>query len=132
MKSILYWGSIFFLSALIIVKTTLAAEPVGFTWDANTEADLAGYKLYQRDAAVAEFTPVDMPMVAAGIQTATITLENGSYCWVITALNTAGKESGYSNEVCTEINTAPDAPKNFQIVITVGNNFSISITPAGN
>ena len=92
--------------ALLIAGPALAAD-VTLQWDANTETDLAGYRLYQQaDSAVPPFVKVqDLPKSA---QTASVTgLDpTHSYSFAVTAYNTAGLESAYSNIV-----TVPAAPK---------------------
>ena len=84
---------------LIIAGPALAAD-VKLQWDPNTETDLAGYRLYQKtDSAEPPFTKIqDIPK---GTQTANVTgLDSShSYSFAVTAYNTAGLESAYSNIV---------------------------------
>jgi hypothetical protein len=78
----------------------LAAD-VTLAWDANTESDLAGYKVYYGTASGVYGTPITI-----GTQTTyTVTgLPPGTYYFAVTAYNTSGLESGYSNEVSQTIN----------------------------
>lgn len=74
---------------------------VTLEWDANTEPDLAGYRIYVGTASGSYGT---IPIEAGLATTCTIgRLTNGrTYYFVATALDTAGVESGWSNEVsCT-------------------------------
>ena len=77
---------------------------VRLAWDANTEPDLAGYRVYQSRVS-GRYTGwkrvLEMP---AGIEACTIDrLPQGTYFWVVTAFDTSGNESDYSNEVSTII-----------------------------
>lgn len=73
------------------------AEQVTLAWDPNTEADLAGYRIHLGTASEAYNTVIDV-----GNQTNfTVTnLNRGTtYFFSVTAYNTQGYESDYSNEV---------------------------------
>ena len=89
-------------------------------WDANTETDLAGYRLYQSDTA-GQYTfgaEHAIATVPAGTETATVAdVADGTWFWVLTAHDTSGNESEPSNEVTKTIDsTAPGAPR---ITITI-------------
>jgi len=82
-----------------------AAESVGIRWNANTESDLAGYKVYcgvaSRDYSFSQDN---------GNQTqAVIMLADGTWFCAVTAYDNAPtpNESGFSNEVSTTITTEP-------------------------
>jgi len=107
-----------------LVATTVMAAAVTFRWDANTETDLAGYRLYQTDVSgqyvygpgdgtnrVATIS-VDLSATPA-VHPTEYRLENvadGRHYWVLTAYDLSGNESGRSNEVSTVIDSAPPAP----------------------
>ena len=100
-----------------------AASNVTFEWDANSESDLAGYRLYQSQAS-GDYTFGDGNQVAtitAGTETVTISgVADGTYYWVLTAYDTDGNESGPSNEVTANLDTlAPGSPVNVRITIIV-------------
>ena len=99
---------------LLIAGPALAAD-VTLQWDANTESDLAGYRVYQGTGSdPATFTRVQQ--VAA--TTATIKgLDNTSHSFAVTAYNTAGLESAYSNIVT--IPAAPSAPGSLKWSLTL-------------
>jgi len=80
---------------LACAAPALAAD-VTLAWDANTESNLAGYKVYYGTASRVYGTPITI-----GTQTTyTVTgLTPGTYYFAVTAYNTSGLESGYSNEV---------------------------------
>ena len=103
--------------ALLVAGPALATD-VTLTWDPNTETDLAGYRLYQKaDSVVPPFVKVqDIPK---GTTTASVTgLDSShSYSFAVTAYNTAGLESAYSNIVT--IPAAPLAPGNLKWSMTL-------------
>ncbi len=76
-------------------SAALAADII-LAWDANTEADLAGYKIYYGSGSRAYGSAI----VVGKVTTYTVrNLLPGTYYFSVTALNTAGLESAYSNEV---------------------------------
>ena len=91
---------------LLALTVCAHAADVTLQWDANTEADLAGYRVYQ-GTGTDPTTFARVQQVAA--TTATIKgLDNSSHRFAVTAYNTAGMESAYSNVVT--IPAAPIAP----------------------
>lgn len=110
---------------LLIPSIAFAASNVTFGWDANSESDLAGYKLYQSASAGGPYTEVaDISQASlADPQNPEYTLANvtdGVYFWVITAYDDADNESGYSNEVTADLDTlSPGAPVNIEIRIII-------------
>jgi len=97
-------------SIFIIIMTLLGpiahAYEVTLSWDPNAEVDLAGYILYvHEDGSGPSYYQVDTVSLdeiapANPMYTATELLENVKYCFVLTAYNSDGYESGFSNEVC--------------------------------
>ena len=93
-----------------------SGNTVTLAWDANTEPDLAGYKVYWgRSSGKYENTPVPTVAPSANPTFTTPALPNGTWYFAVTAYNTTGMESGYSNEVSTTIATAPAPPKGLRI-----------------
>jgi hypothetical protein len=92
-----------FLIALVMLfalGSVARAADATLAWDANTESDLAGYKIYYGNGSHVYGSPV----ILGKVTTYTITnLPAGTYYFAVTAYNTAGLESGYSNEVSTTI-----------------------------
>jgi fibronectin type 3 domain-containing protein len=111
--------SVFLSLASVLFFSVLSAQgaTITFLWDANTEPDLAGYKLYQgtKTGDYAAATPVELGNVT------THKLEDiadGQHFFVVTAVDADGNESGFSNEVTVTIDTiGPGAPQNFKITI---------------
>ena len=110
------------MALVLLVAGPAWAADVTLTWDANTESDMAGYRLYQKaDSAVPPFIKVqDIPK---GTTVANITgLDSAhSHSFAVTAYNTAGMESPYSNIV-----TVPAAP-----LAPAGLKWSLTLTVTG-
>jgi len=84
----------------VTVTLTVTAPPTTgtatLTWNANTEPDLAGYKVYVGTASGVYGPPITVGnMTTYQVNSLTI---GTTYFFVVTAYNTSGTESGYSNE----------------------------------
>ncbi|MEZ5559896.1 MAG: fibronectin type III domain-containing protein [Pseudomonadales bacterium] len=78
-------------------------------WQAPTEnvdgsplTDLAGYRVYYGEQSRAYTDTVDVSDNAA--TSTSLTLVSGSYYFAMTALDSVGNESAYSNEVVKVVN----------------------------
>ena len=101
---------------MLMASSAWASTNVTFQWDANTEADLAGYNIYQSDASGV----YDVSKLIGTVQAPTVqftkNIEDGTWYWVATAFDISGNESGYSNEVTDTFDTeAPLPPQNLTI-----------------
>ena len=80
-----------------------ATSSATLAWDANTENDLAGYKIYRATTSGGYGAPIATlqgnvtTFIASGLQTGT------TYFFVITAYDLSGNESPYSNEISRSI-----------------------------
>jgi len=101
-------GLIGFLAAFVSVNA-FAASVIG-TWNANTEPDLAGYKVYYGTAPGVYGAPIDVGNVVT--HTVTNLAEKTTYYFALTAYDTSGNESGKSMEVSVTTGdfTAPGVP----------------------
>lgn len=106
------------LSLFLLIHTApVWAGDAILSWDPNTEPDLAGYKVYYGTAAGHYGTPID----AGNVITFTATgLGLGTYYFAITAYDTSGNESGYSNETSKTFLTLDTTPPVLS-AITSGN-----------
>jgi hypothetical protein len=87
-----------FLILTLFPATVMATMDVSLAWDPNTESNLAGYRLYVREAGEADYNYVEWE----GTDTH-CTIEGldryESYYFVVRAFDYEGNESGDSNEV---------------------------------
>lgn len=90
-------AGVFLPLAFLGTVETISAAEVTLSWDPNSEPDLAGYRLYY-GTSKGEF----QKHVDVGLQT-TYKIANlspgATYFLAVTAINSAGLESGFSNEV---------------------------------
>ena len=106
-----------------------ADNEVTFQWAANSETDLAGYRLHQGATAGGpydEVAPVDVPLAAlTDVDNPEFTITSvadGQHFWVLTAYDDAtptANESGYSNEVSALLDSAPPADPTILEIIGV-------------
>ena len=96
----------FFFLILSFPLFTHAAQ-VSLAWDASTDPDVAGYKVYYGTSSRNYQVVID-----AGKNTSSTipNLQNGTpYYFAVTNYSTAGVESGYSNEVIFRASDGPVA-----------------------
>ena len=109
---------------LIFSLNTCLAFDVTLAWDANSETDVAGYKLYYGITAGGPYDGADSSGGASPIiiplsrlpdpeapEVTVYGLAQGTHYFVLTAFNADGLESGYSNEVSTGSVTSPRPSK---------------------
>jgi hypothetical protein len=91
------------LPLTLVVNPTVTSSSAMLTWNANSESDLAGYKIYRATATGAYGVPLAIVptgtsgYVANGLQIGT------TYFFVITAYDNSGNESAFSSEVSKSI-----------------------------
>jgi hypothetical protein len=96
-------GGITRTASVTLTLNAPATSSATLTWNANTESDLASYRVYRSTtpgvygAALATIQAGTLSYVATGLQVGT------TYYFTITAVDTAGNESSYSNEVSKSI-----------------------------
>ena len=98
------------IAALCFSSVALAAD-FTFMWDPNEEPDLAGYKIYYKTDAsgppydgIHPFHPdLDSPVDVGNVTEYTIhdLDDDTDYYFVVTAYDSKGFESGFSNEVAS-------------------------------
>ena len=88
---------LFTILAMLAIAGIAQAATVQVTWNPNTEEDLAGYRLYVGEASGQYGEPVDVGNVTGHVME--ITPQHGAtYYFALTAYDTSGNESGYSDE----------------------------------
>jgi len=122
--------SIFIL--LMIPTLSVFGQSTGnikITWDKNTEADLAGYKVYLCEKPVANgdtsayAVVIDKKNTVASFEWKNLELGK-TYYMAVTAYDNSENESGFSNEVSQFLKeveppkdtTPPDAPGNVRVI----------------
>lgn len=88
---------------LVLVSTVVFAGQVSLMWDANTQPELSGYKMYWSKTSGPPYeynkevnkseTSTDIPFLENGVE----------WFFAVTAFSSSGSESDYSNEVSTVV-----------------------------
>lgn len=92
--------------AFVLAPSAVHAGEVKLAWDANTESDLAGYRIYYGNASGTYQSTVDVGNVTS--YTVTGLGDGLLYFFAVTAYGTTSGESGFSNEVSTTVVTVAD------------------------
>jgi hypothetical protein len=130
--SLKIFGVVCMLLALFLIKDQASAQAAtsNLSWTANTESDLAGYKVYRGQGttqcsattALPALTVSTAPVLVLAPATAyvdtTVPNIDGPVCYEITAYDTAGNESLRSTRAQAVLNrNPPGAPANLRVVI---------------
>lgn len=118
---------ILFLLVLMLLAPSAFAADATLTWTANTESDLAGYKVYFAQQSCTAQGPL-APLSVAGVPVSLgkvstykqvgLPVMDGTLCWEITAFDTSGNESTRSVRVSKVVNMVPPvAPLNLDVAI---------------
>lgn len=79
--------------------------PFRVSWNANTEPDLAGYKVYFGPRS-GVYTGSGSPTDVGNVVTYLLTISVAGQCFIaVTAYNTTAQESGFSNEIVMDVYT---------------------------
>ena len=102
--------------ALFIVAPVFADSQAVLSWDANDwtiDPDLAGYKVYYGLLSGVYTTVIDIGLInPQGVPTYIVKpLADGEYFFVVTAYDSSGNESGFSNEVSKKVDSKPPRPR---------------------
>lgn len=101
-----------YLSLAVLLLLSSTAYATTASWNANTESDLAGYNLYRAPGSCASpgaFAKTDTYTKTAVTGPVTNPAVDGTYCFVITAFDTATNESVFSTKVEKLLNVVPPA-----------------------
>lgn len=107
------------LTVLLAPATALALTAT-LTWNANTEADLAGYRIYRATQSCSAQGPLAPLLDSAGTPVSvglvttytdsTVPSVDGEVCYEITAFDVGGLESARSNRATKVVNVNPPSP----------------------
>lgn len=115
-------------------QTVLKTVQATLTWTANTEADLAGYKVYRGQGATAcaatatlaalvdgAGAPVKVtPSASPTFVDNTFQSVDSTICYEVTAYDTAGNESPRSNRAVASVNVnPPSAPQSLNLSVVI-------------
>ena len=105
------------VAAIFSFATGAFAETrsVTLSWDANTEPDIAGYKVYWGTSSGVYDQFSDVSQTTASVSDLTVGVR---YYFAVTAYNEAGLESGYSEEV-SAIVPSPDSTPAPQYLLNI-------------
>ena len=81
----------------LLISVWARAEQVTLAWEANSESDLAGYKIHYGTASNSYTVHIDVNNVTT--YTVTGLTAGQTYYFAATAYDASGNESGYSNSV---------------------------------
>ena len=106
---------------LMLISTSLFAGNVTVSWDANSESDLAGYKIYYGTASGNYDKVVNVGNTSS--QKIENLTDGQTYYFVVTAFDASGNESDFSAEVNIVVQPpqdteAPKAPANVKVIVT--------------
>jgi len=112
-----YW---FVLAGLAFFAFSAKSQSVTLAWDRETAAGIAGYRVYQGTNSRAYYRTVD---AGTNTQASLTGLVNGvTYFFAVTAYNSSGLESDFSNEV----NYTPSGSTNQDVLILAAGSGTIN------
>jgi len=86
-------------------------EQVSLEWNDNVEEDMNGYNVYRSPASGGPYGKLNTSLVVES-NYIDVTVANGTtYYYAVTAVNTGGSESGYSNEVSAKPDLFQNCPE---------------------
>lgn len=94
--------AILFMSPLVIAQEAINYNPYGIQWNANTEPDMWGYRVYKSDAPNGQVKGEEYAIITIpfGVENYIFPaeMEDGTGYWRITAVDQAKNESDFSIE----------------------------------
>ena len=79
-------------------------------WDANSEPDIDHYNVYRSPTSGSGYSVIGTAAQSQNPISFTDPTPASTGYYVVTAVNTSGSESGFSNELCVELNAPPPPP----------------------
>lgn len=85
-------------------QSSVHSHSVVLTWDASTSPDVVGYNVYRSGVSGGPYTELNGSLPVAGLTyTDTAVLAGQTYYYVVTAVDSEGIESAYSNEASASV-----------------------------
>ncbi len=111
-------NKIMLIVIIMLLPAIAFAATIQVNWNPNTEEDLAGYRLYVGTASGQYGEPVDVGNVTGHVMEITPQY-GGTYYFAVTAYDTSGNESGYSDEATCFVpdSGAPEKPTGLRAII---------------
>ena len=94
--------SVIFLFLIIVIPAWVYGEVVMVSWEANTETGLGGYRVYYGTSSMTYTQSLDVSPLINSIEIGDLS-QGYTYYFAITAYDTEGYESAYSEEVSVSI-----------------------------
>jgi len=103
------------MAIVFMASAAWAGTDISFEWNANTEPDIASYKVYRSATSGTGYIEVGT-VTHPTVEFTELNVPNGIWYWVCTALDEYDNESAYSNELTNNIldTTPPGAPGTFR------------------
>jgi hypothetical protein len=110
------------LITLFVQKTQAFASNVTLAWDPVSASTLAGYKMFVGTTSRTYGTPTNV----GNVLTYTVSgLSAGTYYFAVTAYDTSGNESGYSNEATAVISAPGPVISNVSVTVIATNSATL-------
>src|SRR5215471_10667372 len=89
--------ALLFAIVVSLTDNLIASQSVGLTWNASTST-VAGYNAYRGNQSGGPYTRLNSSLVATTAYTDSTVEAGQTYFYVVTAVNSSGVESVYSNQ----------------------------------
>ena len=105
---------IFLLAMFLLIPIQALAGSASLSWQPNSESDLTGYRVYYGAASRTYGPPISVNQGSS--YTVNDLQEGDTFFFAVTAVDSSGNESGYSNEVSKTIPQA--TPSAYQLTLS--------------
>jgi len=104
------------------LAATSTKEAINLNWSQGISSDVVSYKMYRSNASGGGFSEIASVSNGETSYSDTDVKIGTTYYYVVTAIDSDGGESGYSNEVHSSPGVAPPSPRNLTIRSEVSEN----------